>query len=77
MDVVCQNIRKSFTPSTSFFHSLSLDPPTIMEELYRHAARYSTLDDSIRSATQTVMITSKPVGSSKPKGKKPPKPEEG
>ena len=71
MDVVLQNFRRSFAPSTPFFHSLSLEPPAIMEELYRRADRYSALEDNIRAATQTVMITSKP------KGKKPLEPKEG
>ena len=63
--------------STPFFHSLSLDPPAKMEELYKRADRYSTLEDNILAATQTVMITSKLIGNSKPEGKKPPKPKEG
>ena len=33
-----------------------------MEELYRRADRYLALEDNIRVATQTVMITSKPEG---------------
>ena len=77
MDVVLQNFRRSFRPSTPFFHSLSLDPPTTMEELYRRADRYSTLEDNIRTATQTVMITIKPVESNKLEGKKPSEPKEG
>ena len=77
MDTVLQNFRRSFTPSTHFFHSLSLDPSATMEELYRRADRYSTLEDNIRAATKTVMITGKPVGSNKPKGKKPSEPKEG
>ena len=77
MDAILQNFRRSFTPSTPFFHSLYLDPPTTMEELYRRADRYSTLEDNIRAATQIVMITSKPVGNSKPEGKKPLEPVEG
>ena len=48
-----------------------------MEELYRRADKYSTLEDNISATTQTVMITSKPVGSSKPEGKKLPEPREG
>ena len=48
-----------------------------MEELYRRADRYSTWEDNIRAATQIVMITSKPVGSSKPEGNKPPEPKGG
>ena len=63
--------------STHFFHSLSLDPPTTIEELYRRADRYSTLEDNIRATTQTVMIISKLAGSSKPEGKKLPEPWEG
>ena len=77
MDAVFQNFRRSFAQSTPFFHSLSLDPPATMEELYRRVDRYSTLENNIRAATQTVMITSKPPGSSKPEGKKFLKPREG
>ena len=57
MDAVLQNFRRSFGPTTPFFHSLSLDPPTTMEELYRRADKYSTLEDNIWAASQTVMIT--------------------
>ena len=64
-------------PFTPFFHSLSLDPPATIEELYRRANRYSTFEDNIRGTTQTVMITSKSARSSKPEGKKPSKPKEG
>ena len=77
MDAVLQNLRRSFASSTLFFHSLSLDSLATMEELYRRAARYSTLVDNICAATQTVMITSKLARSSKPERKKPPDPKEG
>ena len=77
MEVVFWNFRRSFGPSTHFFHSLSLDPSAIMEELYRRVERYSTLEDNIRIATQTVMITSKPAESNNPEGKKPSEPKEG
>ena len=70
MDEVLQNFRKSFAPSTPLFHSLLLDSPTTMEELYSQANRYSTLEDNIRTTTQTVMIASKLAGSDKPEGKK-------
>ena len=71
MDAVLQNFRRSFAPSTPFFHSLSLDQSAIMEELYKRANRYSTLEDNIHAATQTIMITSKT------EGKKSLEPEEG
>ena len=57
MDAVLQNFQRSFGPTTPFFHSLSLDPPVTMEELYRRADKYSTLEDNIGAASQTVMIT--------------------
>ena len=57
MNVVLQNFRRSFRPTTPFFQSLSQDPPATMEELYRRANKYSTLEDNIRDASQTVMIT--------------------
>ena len=51
VDAVLQNFRKSFAPLTLFFHLLSLDPPTTMEELYKWADKYSTQEDNIRSTT--------------------------
>ena len=57
MDAVLQNFRRSFGPTTPFFQSLSLNPPATMEELYRRADKFSTLEDNIRAASQTVMIT--------------------
>ena len=57
MDAVLKNFRRSFGPTTPFFQSLSLDPPVTMEELYRRADKFSTLEDNIRVASQTVMIT--------------------
>ena len=48
MDAVLQNFRRSFGPTTPFFHSLSLDPPAIIEELYRWADKYLKLEDKSR-----------------------------
>ena len=67
--------RRSFEPTTPFFHLVSLDLPVKMEELYRWANRYSTLEDNIWAASQTVMITAqsgKPAttGQLEPKGSK-------
>ena len=72
MDVVLQNFQRSFGPTTPFFQSLSLDPPASMEELYRRADKYSTLEDNIRAASQTVMImaqSGKPTTKSHPEQK--------
>ena len=77
MDAVLWIFKRSFAPSTPFFHSLSLNPSATMEELYMWADKYSTLEDNICAATQIVMITSKLDGRSKPEEKKLPKPREG
>ena len=55
-------------PTTPFFQSLSLDPPATMEEFYRWADKFYTLEDNIRAASQTVMITAQ---SNKPVAKGP------
>ena len=68
--MVLQNFRRSFESSTPFFHSLSLDPPVIMEELYKQADKYSLLEDNIHEAAQTVMITNQLVEGDKSYGKK-------
>ena len=57
MEAVLQNFKRSFGPTTPFFQSLSLDPPANMEELYRRADKFSTLEDNIRVASQIIMIT--------------------
>ena len=77
MDAVLQNFKRSFRPSTPFFHSLSLDSLVTMEELYKKADKYSTLEDNIRAATQIVMITNKLAKGNKPYGKMPSEPKEG
>ena len=51
LSAVLQNFGRSFEPSTSLFHSLSLDSPMIMEELYRRANKYSMLEDNIHTTT--------------------------
>ena len=71
MDVVLQTFRTSFRTLTPFFHSLSLDPPTTMEELYKRADIYSMLKDNIQAVTQTVVITNQPIKNDKPARKKP------
>ena len=51
MDAILQNFRRSFGLTTLFFQSLSLDLPVTMEELYRQADRYSTLEDNIQATS--------------------------
>ena len=63
---------RSFGPTSPFFQSLSLDPPATMEELYQWADKFSTLEDNIRAASQTIMITTQ---SNKPTAKGPSEPK--
>ena len=70
MDAIIQNIRRSFGQSTPLFHSLSLDPPTTMEELCRQVDKYLMLEHNIRAATQTVMITNQLTKGNKSSRKK-------
>ena len=72
IDTILQNFRRSFGPTTPLFKSLSLDFPGTMEELYRWADKYSTLEDNIRAASQIAMIitqNSKPVAKGQPEHK--------
>ena len=77
MDLIVQNFRRNFRPSTPFFQSLSLDPPTTMEELYRRTNKYSMPENNILVAAQTVMITNQPVEENKLPGKKSSESQEG
>ena len=77
MNAVLQNFKRSFGLSIPFLQSLSLDPPTIREKLYKQADRYSMLEGNIRAVTHTVMITNQPIEGKMPPGKKPSKPKEG
>ena len=47
-----------------------LDPPVIMEELYKRDDKYSLLEDNIPEVAQTVMITNQSVEGDKSYGKK-------
>ena len=77
MDAVLQNFRRRFEPSTPFFQSLSLNPPTTMEELYIRADTYSMLEDNIHAATQTIMIMNQLAEGNKPPGKQSSESKEG
>ena len=50
-------LQKKLWATIPFFQSLSLDPPVTMEELYRRADKFSTLEDNIRATSRTVIIT--------------------
>ena len=63
--------------STPFFQSLSLDLLKTMEELYRRANQYSMLEDNIRAATQTIMITNQLAEGKLQLGKKQSEPKVG
>ena len=51
MDVVLQIFKRSICPDTPFFESLTKKPPTIMDNLFQRASKYSMLEDDVRAAT--------------------------
>ncbi|KAJ9678179.1 hypothetical protein PVL29_022921 [Vitis rotundifolia] len=56
MDTVLQIFKRSICPGTSFFESLTKKPPTTMDDLFRHASKYSMLEDDVRAATRQIMV---------------------
>ena len=56
MDAVLQIFKRSICPDTPFFESLAKKPPTKMDDLFRRANKYSTLEDEVRAATQQILV---------------------
>nr|CAN83240.1 hypothetical protein VITISV_021676 [Vitis vinifera] len=56
MDAVLQIFKRSICPSTPFFESLAKKPPTMMDDLFRRASKYSMLEDDVRAATHQVLV---------------------
>ena len=56
MDAILQIFKRSICPRTPFFESLAKNPPTIMDDLFRRASKYSMLEDDVRAATQQVLV---------------------
>ena len=51
MEAVLQIFKRSICPRTPFFESFAKKPPTSMDDLFRHASKYSMLEDDVRAAT--------------------------
>ncbi|RVW14387.1 hypothetical protein CK203_090488 [Vitis vinifera] len=47
---------KASGPGTLFFESLTKKPPTMMDDLFPHASKYSMLEDDVRAATQQILV---------------------
>ncbi|KAL6328563.1 hypothetical protein AAG906_038758 [Vitis piasezkii] len=60
MDVILQIFKRSICLGTRFFESLAKKPPTTMDDLFRHANKYSMLKNDIRAATQQVLVQGPP-----------------
>ena len=56
MDAILQIFKRSICLGTPFFESLFKKPPTSMDDLFRHASKYSMLEDDVRAATQQVLV---------------------
>ncbi|KAL6319819.1 hypothetical protein AAG906_036882 [Vitis piasezkii] len=82
MDAVLQIFKRSICPGTLFFESLAKKPPTTMDDLFRHASKYSMLEDDVRTTTQQILVarrlsrndgerSSKPLNQLRPFGRGP------
>ena len=56
MDAVLQIFKQSICPSTPFFEALAKKLLTTMDDLFRRASKYSTLEDDVRVATQQILV---------------------
>ena len=45
------NLQMEHMPGTPFFELLAKKPPITMDDLFRHASKYSMLEDDVRAAT--------------------------
>nr|CAN80571.1 hypothetical protein VITISV_004508 [Vitis vinifera] len=71
MDAVLQIFKRSICPGTPFFESLAKKLPTTMDDLFRHANKYSMLEDDVRAATQQVLVARRPSGGDAERNAKP------
>ncbi|WJZ94646.1 hypothetical protein VitviT2T_013486 [Vitis vinifera] len=72
MDAVLQIFKRSICLGTPFFESLAKKPPTTMDDLFRHANKYSMLEDDVRAATQQVLVVGRPSRGDTERNAKPP-----
>ena len=72
MDVVLQIFKRSICPGTPFFESLAKKPHTTMDDLFRHASKYSMLEDDVRAVTQQILVAGQRSKSGAEKSAKPP-----
>ena len=71
MDAILQIFKRNICLGTPFFESLAKKPLATMDNLFKQANKYSILKGNIHTATQQVLVTSRPtrndhVGSPKP-----------
>lgn len=56
MHVILQIFKRSISPSMPFFESLAKKLPTMMDDLFRWADKYSMLKSDVRTASQQVLV---------------------
>ena len=66
-----QAIKQAIRPNTQFFNSLSFQPPTSIDELFKRGNQYAMLEDDVIAETkQTVTSSSESRSYSRGKGKR-------
>ena len=69
-DTTLQAIKQAIHPSIQFYGSLSIQPPTSIDELFQLGNQYAMLEDDVVAVTKrTVTSTSNGRGGSGGKGK--------
>ena len=72
MDIVLQIFKRSICLGTQFFESLAKKPPMTMDDLLRHANKYSMLKDDVCAATQQILVTGQPARNDATRNSRPP-----
>ena len=61
MDANLQIFKRSISPDTPFFESLTKKPPTSMDDLFRWADKYAMLKDDVQATSQQYLVTNQPT----------------
>ena len=61
-DMILQVVKQAIHSNTQFFYSLSLHPPSTIDELFQMGNQYEMLDDDVVAATKRTVASTSDVG---------------
>ena len=62
LDTVLQAVKQAIFLNTQFFDSLSLHPPTMIDELFQRGNQYAMLEDDVVATTKQTVADTSDVG---------------